>query len=482
MNPCAFAVISARALPPLLAAGLLVTAGGEGPAGGTSWPQFRGDGTGIATTDRAPRHWSREDNVAWVTTVPGRGWSSPIVQGDRVFLTSAISGGIFKEPTPGIYGNDYMAELIEQGVPPQEAMTRVRLRDTEATEEVEDEVRWMVYAFSATTGEMLWEREAWRGKPFGGRHRKNTYASETPVTDGERVFAYFGNVGLFAYDVDGQPLWERRFEPQAIYLDFGTASSPIIHEGRVLVLNDTQSVSFLAAFDARTGDEAWRVQRHNDNPLIRSGFSTPFVWRHAGRSEIVAAGPQRLVAYDTEGEELWRYHGTSLVAAPTPVADSERLFFSSGSPSEDVRPIIGIAAGAEGNITPTGGEAADPHLAWVLDRGGAYITSPILVDGRLYVLDDRGFFAAYDSSDGRRIYRARIGQGGNTFSASPWFAAGRLYCLSEEGTTFVLAPGDAFEILAENPLEEMSLATPAVAHGSFFIRTATRLFRIGTGD
>jgi outer membrane protein assembly factor BamB len=464
----------------LCAAGLLaVHAGARAEPDPVAWPQFRGpDGTGVVAEAGIPLTWSRTENVDWTVDIPGRGWSSPIVWGDRVFLTSAVSSGAFKEPTPGIYGNDYMAELIDQGVSPQEAMARVRERDTETSEEVQDQIRWMVYCLDAMTGEILWEREAHRGVPFGGRHRKNTYASETPATDGARVYAYFGNVGLFAFDFDGKPVWERRWDPQPIYLDFGTASSPVVFDGKVLILNDTQGESFLAAIDAETGEEVWMIERRNDNPLVRSGFSTPFIWRHAQRTEIVALGPQKVVSYDAHGEELWRLHGTSMVAAPTPVQEGGRLFVGSGSPSEDIRPIWAIDAGARGNITPREEAPRDEHIAWYEPRGGSYITSPVAVAGRLYVLYDRGFFAAYDAATGERIYRARFGRGGHTFSSSPWVVGDRIYCLSEEGRTFVIRTGDAFEILAENDLDEMSLATPAIAGDAIFLRTATRLYRI----
>ena len=448
-----------------------------------SWPQFRGAAaSGVAAVDVAPpMRWSSRENVAWSTEIPGNGWSSPVVWGNRVFVTSAISLGEFKQPSPGIYGNDYAAELQAQGHSAEEVLRLVRARDNELSDEVGEGVRWMVYALDAASGEIVWERQAHRGVPFGGRHRKNSYASETPVVDEDRLYVYFGNVGVFAYGHDGEPLWSHRFDPEPIYLDFGTASSPVLLDDTLLIQNDNQENSWLAALSTATGEEIWRVARPNDHPMIRSSFSTPFVWRNSLRTEIVVLGPAELTSYSPTGEELWRLGGTSAVAAPTPVADGDVLYVGSGSPSEDVRPLFAVRAGAAGDVSLADGETATEWVAWYQRTGGPYIPSPLLLDGRLYVLYDKGFFGAYDAATGEELYRARFGRGGHTFSSSPWVAGGRIFCLDEAGLTFVVRPGDRFEIEAENDLSEMSLASPAVALDSHFIRTAGRLYRIGAG-
>jgi outer membrane protein assembly factor BamB len=444
-----------------------------------SWPQFRGPtADGVAGAEELALEWTDQQNVIWATDLAGNGWSSPIVWGSRIFLTAAVSLGDFKEPSPGIYGNDYARELMEAGHSREEVSRRVRERDTEASEEVPEGVRWMVIGLDAETGEPLWQRQVHEGIPFGGRHRKNTYASETPVTDGEAVYAYFGNIGVFALTLDGEPIWERRLDPHPTYLDFGTSSSPVLVDDLLLIQNDNEESSYLLALDKRTGEEVWRVERGVENRLIHTSFSTPFVWRNSGRTEIVTAAPRTLVSYDTQGKELWRLVGISNVAAPTPVAQGDTLFLGSGSPSESVRPIFAIRAGGKGEISLAEGESENDFVAWYLETGGSYITSQVLYDSRLYVLYDKGFMAAYDTEDGRQVYRVRIGRGGNTFSSSPWVQDGRIYCLSETGETFVVRAGDEFEIIARNDLDEMSLATPAIANGSLFIRTASRLFRI----
>src|SRR5687768_12846684 len=264
-----------------------------------AWPQFRGPaGAGVLAAGKLPITWSAKDNVAWRVEVEGRGWSSPVAWDNTVFLTSAVSPGTFKEPSTGIFGNDYVAELVKQGLSEEEVLKRVTARDIELTTDT-GEIRYMVYAFDAKSGKLKWQREANRGAPVGGRHRKNTFASETPATDGERLYAYFGNVGLFAYSLDGKLLWTSRFDPQPMYLDFGTAASPVVQDGRVFVVHDNEGKSFVAAVDARTGKPLWRMDRDIKAPQ-GSGWSSPFIWKHKQRTELIVIGRQHAVSYDPE--------------------------------------------------------------------------------------------------------------------------------------------------------------------------------------
>ena len=206
---------------------------------------------------------------------------------DTVFVTSGISGKPFKEPKPGLYGNEYVAELSSQGLSGDEIMKRVRARDLESPDE-SDEIRYMVYALDARTGRIKWEQEAQKARPTGGRHRKNTYASETPFTDGERLYVSFGqNVGLFCFTLDGTLVWKKQWEPQPIYLDFGTASSPTVVDGRVYLLHDSEKTSYITALEAKTGRELWRTERPSIG-FPKSSWMTPYVWKNDKRTEIVA--------------------------------------------------------------------------------------------------------------------------------------------------------------------------------------------------
>lgn len=445
-----------------------------------AWPQFRGPaGAGILDQAKLPSAWSTTSNVAWNVAVNGRGWSSPVAWDNLVYVTSAISPGAFKAPATGIYGNDYAAELATQGLSDAEVMKRVTARDIELTGESGD-IRYMVYAFDAATGKLRWEHEAHRGAPFGGRHRKNTYASETPATDGERLYAYFGNVGLFAYSLDGQPLWNARFDPQPMYLDFSTASSPVVYDGRVYVLHDNDGKSFAAAVDAKTGKPVWRVDRALKSGQMTSGWSTPFIWTNAIRSELVIIGQQHAVSYALDsGRELWRIAGLTGQSTPSPVAADGLLYLATGSQGENNRPVFAVKPGASGDISLARGEQDNAFVAWVHPRASAYTSSPLVYRGRMYVVNDNGILTVFDAATGKEIYKARAGGSGNTFSASPWASDGKVYLLSEDGHTFVIEAGDNYVELATNSLDEMSLASPALAPGALFLRTQTRLYRIG---
>jgi len=447
-------------------------------AAGPSWPQFRGPGgTGVADDASLPERWSATDNVAWAVEIPGRGWSSPIVWGDRVFVTSAVSAGAFKAPSKGIFGNDYYAELQKQGLSEEEAARRLIARDIERTGDTAD-ISYIVIALDAKTGRILWQQEAHRGQPPGGRHRKNTYASETPATDGERVYASFGgNVGMFCYSLTGKPLWKRTWPPQPIYLDFGTASSPVVHEGRVYLLHDNDGVSFLAALDAKTGRDVWSVKRADVIGRFSSGWSTPFVWTNSIRTEIVTIGRGLVISYGLDGSELWRLKGITQ-ATPSPVAAEGLLYVGSGSQGESNRPLYAIRPGATGDITPRDDQKTHDVLAWSLPRFSAYTGSPLAYRGRLYSVNDNGVLHVADAKTGAEIYKTRVGGSGHTFSSSPLASRGRIYCASEDGDVFVLRAGDTYDEIAKNTLGEMTLATPAAGVDSLFIRTQTKLYRI----
>jgi len=460
---------------------LLIWAPGWASSPPTAWPGFRGPtANGLAGDADLPVRWSKSENVAWVVDVPGRGWSSPIVLANRVYVTAAMGKKPFKQPSPGLYGNDYIAELRAQGLPPDEVSRRVRARDNEVPEE-SDVIRYMVYAFDATTGKPVWEREVHAGLPFGGRHRKNTYASETPATDGERLYVSFGqNIGMFALSLDGTLLWKAQWTPQPVYLDFGTASSPVVHDGRVYLVQDSERQSLFSALDARTGREVFRVARPYTG-FLRSSWSTPLVWKHAGRTEIVTTGHGMIRSYTPDGQELWRITipGTTM-PTPSPLAWNNMLYVGTGAQNgEASRPFFAIKPGATGDISLAPGETSNAFVAWMQPRASGYTPSAIVHDNRVYLVHDTGIMGVYAADSGREIFKARTGGVGHTFSASPIAAGNRLYFSDEDGVTIVLEAGDSYKELAQNDLGEMTLASPAVAGNSLFIRTETKLYRIG---
>ena len=466
-----------RFLSIMLTAAAVSAVAASAPKPEDTWPGFRGHAmSGVARSSRIPERWTARQGVKWAVPVAGNGWSSPIVWGDTVFVTSAISSKPFKKPTPGLYGNEYIAELRAQGLSNEEISKRSYERDNESAAEA-TEVRYVVYALDGATGKVKWEREAVRGVPFRGRHRKNTYASETPFTDGERLYVSFGqNVGMFCYSLDGQLLWKKQWTPQPIYLDFGTASSPTVHEGRVYLLQDNEAQSSIVALDARTGDEVWRTPRPATG-MPKSSWMTPFVWTHAQRTEIVTTGHGMVISYGLDGTELWRVTGMSMPTA-SPLAAGGMLYVGTGSQGDANRPFLAIKPGATGDISLKDGARSNDFIAWSHPRASGYTPSALVHDGRAYLVHDTGVLTVLNAATGAQIYRVRVGGGGHTFSASPIAVGNRVFMLTEEGVTFVLDSSDEYREIAKNDLAEMSLATPAFAGGALYIRTESKLYKI----
>ena len=446
-----------------------------------NWPGFRGPlANGVAEAPTAPDKWSKTENVRWAVDLPGRGWSSPIIWNGVVYVTSAISGKPFKQPSPGLYGNDYIAELRAKGLSAAEVNRLVRERDNETPEE-SDEIRYMLFAFDARTGKQLWEREVHKGLPSGGRHRKNTYASETPFTDGKRLYVSFGqNIGMFAFTLDGTPLWKRTWPPQRIYLDFGTASSPVVHDGKLFLLQDSEEASYLTALDAATGNELWRTPRSSVG-LLHSSWNTPYVWTNPVRTEVVTTGHGSIRSYGLDGKELWRITipGTTM-PTPSAFAIGDMLYVGTGAQGGDAsRPFFAIRPGASGEIALKENETSNQFIAWSHPRASGYTPSPVYHGGRLYLLHDTGIMAVLNAETGKELYKARVGGIGHTFSASPLLINDKIYFFDEDGTTVIVTPGASYVELRQNSLDEMTLASPAVSDNSLFIRTETRLYRIG---
>lgn len=415
-----------------------------------NWPQFRGPGsTGVADDPALPDKWSATENVVWKTEIPGIGWSSPIVWGDNIFLTSVIKTGETETVKKGLYfGGERPAS--------------------------KDEHRWMVYAVDFKTGKILWEREVFKGVPPGPRHLKNSYASETPVTDGERVYAYFGNVGLYCFDMKGKLLWSKLTKPARTRYGWGTAGSPVLHQGRIYIVNDNDDQSYIEALDKKTGAEIWRVDRAE-----ASNWATPYIWEHDGKAEIVTPGTKKVRSYDLDGKLLWEFGGMSSITIMTPFTAHGLLYISSGYVGDQVRPVFAIKPGAKGDITLAKGETSGPFIAWYRPTDGPYNPSPIVYGDYYYTLLDRGFFTCHDAKTGKEMYgKVRIDPAAGAFTASPWAANGKLFALSEDGDTFVIAAGPEYKLLHKNSLDELSMATPAIARGSLFIRTSSKLYRI----
>ncbi len=417
-----------------------------------NWPSWRGPGSlGISSEKGIPAKWDLSRNVKWKVEVPGLGHSSPIVWGSRIFVTTAV--------------NSNPAEANWQKGFPQSD----RKPD-------QAEISWKVLCFDTETGKLLWEQTAVTRKPVNARHTKNSYASQSPVTDGVYVFAFFGDQGMYCYDFKGKLIWSADLGTFKMRNDWGMGSSPVLYKNYVIQTCDQETGnSFIVALDKKTGKPVWRTQRAE-----LSSWSTPYVYDQGGRPEIIVNATRSIRSYDPEtGKLLWECRGPATsITTPTPTFMNGMIIVSSGFIIEPVRPITAFKPGASGDITLKEGETKSDSIVWRQQAAAPYIPSPVAYDGRIYVLLDQGFIACYNANTGAEIYgKTRIDVGAG-FSASPVAMDGMLFCSSEEGDVFVFKAGDKYELLAKNSLGESIMASPAVSGGKMFIRAIGHLYCI----
>jgi outer membrane protein assembly factor BamB len=420
------------------------------PDATSAWPQWRGPGSqGISSETGLPVEWSATKNVRWKTEIAGRGHSSPIVWGNRVFLTTAIEG----ELVQGAKAVKHMDEGKEFLHP--DAMG------------ADHKQTLKVLCLEADTGKLLWESTAWEGTPYDSRHKRASFASQTPVTDGERVYAFFGAQGLYAYDFEGKLVFKVDLGGVP-NMGVGDGTSPVLWRDRLILLcdEDTGEKSFVAAFDAKTGKEVWRTPRK-----VQVNWSTPIVVNANGHDELVAGGYETITAYDpATGKELWRSKGLESNAVPTPVAAGDIVVLTSGSPN---KVAVAIRSGGAGDITDT------PRILWKYAKGTAYVPSPLFYGDYVYLMTDKGLITCLDAKTGEVKYEGARVPVPATFMASPVAYEGKLFLPSEDGDTFVIKAGPVHEVLRTNPLGEPIYASPAISKGRIFIRGANHLFCIG---
>ena len=441
-----------------------------------AWPQFRGpESNPVGKHAQLAERWSKTENVEWSLEIPGRGWSSPIVTGDKVYLTTATTEGKSKPPQIGTeYSNEYAAELQKQGLSQEQIKERVTARDIELPNEVQ--LHYFLYCLNLKSGKVEWLKEFYAGHPPGGRHRKNSFTSESPVTDGKLVYLYLANLGLWAFDLTGKQVWTTPLEANPIYLDFGTGSSPVLAGNLLVIVSDNEKQQYIAAFDKQTGKQVWRTNRDigSKGQIVRSGWATPFIWQHALRTEIVTIGPGEAISYDLAGKELWRLSGMALTPIPTPFAYQGLLYIDGGRG----RPLFAIRPGATGDISLGKDQTSNEYIVWSQARAGTYLPSLVAYEGAIYALTETGILTRFDAKTGTQTYKTRIDPKATAFTTSPWAYNGKLFCLSEEGQTFVIAAGEKFELLHVNELDDMAQASPALVGDRLLIRTEHRLYSI----
>lgn len=396
-------------------------------ASAEDWPEFRGPtGQGLSAAKGLPLEWDPTKNVAWKQDIPGAGWSSPIVWQDRVYLTTAV-------PMPNKDDEDQSLRAL---------------------------------CLDAQTGRILWDHEVFRqdAATAPGIHNKNSHASPTSLTDGQRLYVHFGHQGTAALDFDGKILWTNRMlKYRPVH---GNGGSPVLVDDLLVFSEDGSNQQLVVALDRATGQLRWKTPRKTES-FKKFAFSTPLVITVNGKQQIISPGAGLVGAYDpATGQEIWRVrYGEGYSVVPRPVFGHGLVFLSSGYDSAQ---LLAIRTDGQGDVT-------DTHVAWTLKRGAPHSPSPLLVGDELYIVSDLGIATCLDARTGREHWRERLG---GEYSASPLYADGRIYFQSEKGAAVVVKPGQEFAVLAKNDLGERSLASYAVADGALFIRTDKHLFRI----
>jgi outer membrane protein assembly factor BamB len=422
------------------------------------WPQYRGYmSSGVLDNAGLPATFDpgKMINIKWKTEIPGLGLSSPVIWGNNLFITSAISASDKEGFKPGIYGD----------ISP--------VQDSSVHE-------WKVYCIDKSTGKVIWDRTAFKGVPKMKRHPKSTHANTTVATDGKYVVAFFGSEGIYCYDMKGNLKWQKNFGLlKSVFFmvksaEWEFASSPVIYKGALVVQCDVLENSFIAAFDVSSGKELWKTQR-DEYP----GWCTPNIYTNNGKACIALNGYKQRAGYDFEtGKELWKMSGGGDIQIPTPVVGEGLIYFNSAHGRSS--PVIAVKTNAAGDITLKDGETSNNFIKWSLPRGGSYMHTMLLYRNRLYNFDWNGAVLCLDPFTGKEIYKAKLGKS-KSFIASPVASDGRIYIVDEEGTIYIIQDGDKFNLLAEINLNEICMSVPAITDGEIIFRTQKHLIAVGSG-
>ena len=418
------------------------------------WPQWRGPFSNGMAQGKAPVHWSDSENIKWKKAIAGRGFSTPVIWGGRIFITTAIpTGKTVASPAPGVGAAAPLRRSADGGFGGGE------------------EQRFVVLCLDRSSGAVLWERTALTAVPHEGHHRTyGSFASNSALTDGRRVYVSFGSRGLYCYDVDGTPVWSKDLGVQLrMRNEFGEGAGTALDADRLIVSFDQESDSFIAAFNKNNGRELWRTARDEV-----SAWSTPLVVEHNGRKQVIVAATRKVRAYDiATGRLIWECSGLGANVIPSPVYQGGMVYVMSGH--RDPK-LMAIRLGREGDLTGT------DALAWTHTRGLSYTPSPVLHDGRFYALTDTGMLSCFKAVSGEPLYQQKRLPVADSYKASPVGADGKLYLASEGGVVTVVRMGDQFEVLAANSLEDqMFVASPVIAEGELYLRSKTHVFAIREG-
>ena len=414
------------------------------------WPQFRGPLGNSALPDEAhPVEWNSKNNLAWKVTIPGGGWSSPVISGDRVFLTTAVGEG-----------------LRPKGFSDGVASMRTFFGSAGKTI---GKISYEVHCLRLSDGKLLWKRQIIEAAPPHRVHPSNTYATETPATADGRVYAYFATIGMVVcLDKEGTEIWKRNIGAYPTSSSFGTGSSLAYDRGRIFLQCDNQEKSFVLAINGEDGKDLWRANRTG-----RTCWSSPLVWRNRLRTELVVCGSGDVVGYEPDsGKPLWRLSGVGGSFSASPAADLNRIYFGNSGPGRS-GPLVALNAGASGELT-LGSPKSSSGIAWVQQNSGPGLASPVS-DGKIVYVAGRGILTAYDAESGKRVYRTRL-EGAGSVAASPWVAGSSLFVLGESGITNRIQTGPEFKLEGANAVDGLFWSTPSVAGGSLLLRSSDSLY------
>jgi outer membrane protein assembly factor BamB len=420
------------------------------------WPQFRGPfASGVIDSMDLPERWDIHtgENIRWKIAIPGLGHSCPVIWDKWLFLTTAVSGSGHDSLKVGLYGD--IDEVNDRSVH-----------------------EFRVYCIDKYTGEILWERLAHRGIPRTDRHTKSSHANPTPATNGKYVVAFFGSEGLYCYDFEGNLRWKKDFGTMNAgpYTDpdveWGFASSPILHEDRVIVQCDFLGDGFIASLDVETGKEIWRTPREEV-----STWCTPNFYCSGSNRQVVVNGWKHIGGYDFDtGERIWNLSGGGDAPVPTPVFGNGLIFIHGAHGRNS--PIFAIRPDARGDISLEGESTSNCYIAWSIERGGAYMSTDLVCDGYLYNLRMNGNLTCYRATTGEVVYRERLPET-RGITASGICSDGKLYYATEQGDVYVVKAGPGFEVISVNPLDDLIMATPAISENNIYFRTQHYLIAVG---
>ncbi len=406
-----------------------------------NWPQFRGPESNQLTTEKTlPLEWSDGKNLLWKVELPGRGWSCPIVWGNKVFVTNAV----LEDPSI---------------LPPAEAGKRFENPDSAV-------YQFEVICLDIDSGKEIWKKTAYKGLPRYKTHRDNNYAPETMVTDGQHVYAYFGMTGLYCFDMEGNPVWEKDLGNYPMQSNWGTSTSPLLYNGVLYMQIDNEEKSFLAALDSKTGTEKWRIARDE-----KSNWGTPVIWKNSIRTELVLQGLKTRSYNPENGQLLWEIDMGGGRNITSPTVDADMIFVGNEKRSNGGGTLFGIKAGASGDISLKEGESSNNWVVWSIPESGIAMASPLVYEGLLYMVDrNRGQILCIEAATGKEVYPGTKITGAKAFWASPWAFDGKIYCLEEKGTTHVIQAGREFKELGKNKLDDIFWSSTAIAKGSYIFR------------